>query len=61
MNWSSWAEFWDMGGYAFYVWGSYGVVAVGVALELWLAVAHRAGVLLTLRRSRDEALAGEAL
>ena len=59
MNWSSWAEFWDMGGYAFYVWGSYGVVAVGVALELWLAVAHRAGVLLTLRRSRDEALAGE--
>ena len=60
MNWSSWAEFWDMGGYALYVWGSYGVVALGVALELWLAAGRRAEVLLSLRRSRDEVLAGEA-
>ena len=31
-----------------------------LALELWLAAGRRAEVLLTLRRSRDEALAGEA-
>ena len=53
MNWSSWAEFWDMGGYAVYVWGSYGMVAAGVALELWLAAGRRAEVLLALRHSRD--------
>jgi heme exporter protein D len=60
MNWSSWAEFWDMGGYAAYVWGSYGMVAAGVALELWLAAGRRAEVLLALRHSRDEMLAGDA-
>ena len=60
MNWSSWAEFWDMGGYAVYVWGSYGMVAAGVALELWLAAGRRAEVLLALRHSRDDVLAGEA-
>ncbi|MBZ0094201.1 MAG: heme exporter protein CcmD, partial [Sulfuricella sp.] len=27
MNWNSWAEFFHMGGYAFYVWGSYAVTA----------------------------------
>ena len=31
MNWS---EFFHMGGYAFYVWGSYGVFALAVAVEI---------------------------
>jgi len=37
MNWSSWSEFFNMGGYAFYVWGSLGVVLaclVGEIVEL---------------------------
>ena len=34
MNWGSWGEFWAMGGYAFYVWGSYGVTAACLALEI---------------------------
>lgn len=59
MNWNSWAEFWDMGGYALYVWGSYGVVLAGVALELWLALRERGAVLAALRRNRDDVLAGE--
>ena len=25
MQWESWSAFWDMGGAAFFVWGSYGV------------------------------------
>ncbi len=25
MRWQSWAEFWHMGGYGLYVWGSVGV------------------------------------
>ncbi len=34
MNWSSWSEFWAMGGYGFYVWGSYGVTLAALALEI---------------------------
>ena len=43
MRWESWAEFWAMGGYAVYVWGSVGVTALLLALEVWQArSAHRA-------------------
>ncbi len=37
MNWSSASEFFHMGGYGLYVWGSYGLSFVVVALELLLA------------------------
>ncbi len=59
MSWNSWEEFWDMGGYAFFVWGSYSVVFAGVALELWLAMRRRSAVLGLLRRSREDAQAGD--
>ncbi len=61
MSWNSWEEFWDMGGYAFFVWGSYGVVVAGVALELWLAVRRRSAVLIALRSGRADAQAGDTL
>ncbi len=34
MNWGSVNEFLAMGGYGFYVWGSYGVTAVCIVLEI---------------------------
>ena len=34
MSWQGWSEFWAMGGYGVYVWGSYGVTVVLVAAEL---------------------------
>ncbi|WP_310626505.1 heme exporter protein CcmD [Limnohabitans sp.] len=34
MKWQNWAEFWAMGGYAVYVWGSVGVTALLLALEV---------------------------
>jgi heme exporter protein D len=37
MIWSSASEFWAMGGYGVYVWGSMGVSAALLALEVWLA------------------------
>ena len=37
MIWQSASEFWAMGGYGVYVWGSMGVSAVLLALEVWLA------------------------
>ena len=41
MNWRSAAEFFDMGGYGLYVWGSYGATALLMALEPWLAARRR--------------------
>jgi heme exporter protein D len=37
MIWQSASEFWAMGGYGVYVWGSMGVSAALLALEVWLA------------------------
>ncbi len=34
MNWGSAADFFAMGGYGLYVWGSYAVTAVCIAIEL---------------------------
>ena len=41
MNWDSWSDFWAMGGYAFYVWGSYGVTAAVLAAEIFALRARR--------------------
>jgi heme exporter protein D len=49
MIWDSWSDLIDMGGYAFYVWGSFGVVAVAVGAEQaalalrWRAASRAAG------------------
>lgn len=36
MNWSSWSEFFAMGGYGIYVWGSYLVTLICVMSEVLL-------------------------
>ena len=46
MSWGSAAEFFAMGGRAFYVWGSYAAAALALGLELWLLGRRRR----TLRR-----------
>lgn len=33
MNWGSTSEFFAMGGYGFYVWGSFGVTALALLIE----------------------------
>jgi len=50
MNWNSLSEFLAMGGYALYVWGSFGVTALALALEPWLIRKRRNDILRTLRR-----------
>jgi heme exporter protein D len=40
MNWESASHFWAMGGYGFFVWGSYGVTAAVIAAEL-IALSRR--------------------
>jgi len=37
MRWQSWADFWAMGGYGLYVWGSMVVTFLLMALEVFMA------------------------
>jgi heme exporter protein D len=48
MQWHSWAEFWQMGGYGFYVWGSFGITALVVIGEIWQVRAKRRSLLRNL-------------
>ena len=52
MNWGSPAEFFAMGGYALYVWGSFGVCAIALAVEPILVSKRRTEILRALRRER---------
>ena len=45
MQWTSAAEFFAMGGYGLYVWGSYGLAVVLMLLEPWLASRRRSRAL----------------
>ena len=49
MNWVGWEAFWAIGGYAPYVWGSYGVTLLAIAAEIWALAARRREVLQRLR------------
>ena len=51
VNWNGWAEFFHMGGYAFYVWGSYAVTAALIAGEILLLRSHRQKALTLVKRT----------
>ncbi|MDD2808588.1 heme exporter protein CcmD [Rhodoferax sp.] len=53
MQWLSVADFFNMGGYAFYVWGSFGITVAVVALEIWQVRAHRREILRNLFSQND--------
>jgi heme exporter protein D len=53
MNWGSVSAFVDMGGYGLYVWGSFGMCALVIAIEC-LGLAQRR------RALRSQAAAGAA-
>jgi heme exporter protein D len=48
MQWHSVSEFFAMGGYALYVWGSFGATALVMALEVWQVRARRRQILQNL-------------
>jgi heme exporter protein D len=50
MNWGSLGNFLEMGGYAWYVWGAYGVTAALVIAEVVALRARRQRALLDVRR-----------
>lgn len=52
MNWGSAGEFFAMGGYGLYVWGSFGMCAVLMIMEPILVGKRRSSILRSLRRER---------
>jgi heme exporter protein D len=54
MNWSGPSEFFAMGGYALYVWGSYAVCLALMLIEPWLVQRHRAQMLRAADQSQAE-------
>ena len=45
MKWGSLSAFIAMGGYGFYVWGSYFVTVAAIVIEIWALLArHRAAL-----------------
>jgi len=50
MTWNSAGDFFAMGGYALYVWGSFGVCALALVLEPLLVGKRHGDVLRSLRR-----------
>jgi heme exporter protein D len=53
MQWSGWNDFWSMGGYALYVWGSFSVTALLIAVEVFLLRKNRNETLKRLKRMRN--------
>jgi len=47
-----WDNFWAMGGYGSFVWGSYGVTVVALAIEVWLVSMRRRRALAEVERNR---------
>jgi len=45
MIWNNWNDFWAMGGYGLYVWGSFGVTALCMLVEIFW-----------VQRAREQAL-----
>ena len=52
MSWTSWDEFFRMGGYGLYVWGSYGVALLCMLAEPLMARHRHAAALADLRAQR---------
>ena len=50
MNWGSASEFFAMGGYGLYVWGSFGVTAAALLIETQLARKRFVDIRRLLRR-----------
>ena len=50
IHWNSFADFLHMGGYGFYVWGSFGVTALIMAVEPIMVVRNRKTTIARLKR-----------
>lgn len=58
MQWNNAAEFFAMGGYGVYVWGSFGVTALALVVEVWLIRRRRAAAIDTIHSDGQDASDG---
>lgn len=49
MIWSNWSAFWNMGGFAFYVWTSYALAVLVLSLNILAPLVRRRAVVRQLR------------
>ena len=54
MIWQSWNDFWAMGGYGLYVWGSYAVTLGLIATEVVMLVSRKRNILNELRIQKGD-------
>jgi heme exporter protein D len=53
MYWSSWSDFWAMGGHAYFVWMSYGALLVALVVESLLLHGRRRRALAAIEEERE--------
>jgi heme exporter protein D len=53
MQWASWNDFWAMGGYGLYVWGSYGAFVIAILIEIIFLKRGHKDTLARLRRMKN--------
>jgi len=53
LYWSSWAEFWAMGGHAYFVWMSYGALLAALVVESVLLRVRRRRALEAIEEERE--------
>ncbi len=53
MNWSSWSDFFHMGGNGAFVWGAFGVAAATMVIELWQLNLRRSKAMLEATSLQD--------
>jgi heme exporter protein D len=58
MQWESWSAFFNMGGYAFYVWGSFGATLLCIIWEV-MGLRKRRRDVLQLAKQRSSTLLSE--
>ena len=54
MIWASWGDFWAMGGYGLYVWGSYAVVALAMLAEVLGARQRQRKAIAQIQQNKEE-------
>ena len=54
MKWASWSDFWAMGGYGLYVWGSYAMVALVLLLEVYSVAQRQRRAMARIHEQQEE-------
>ncbi len=60
MSWNNWTDFFAMGGYGLYVWGSLGMCVAVIVAEVMLLKARRIALMQEVAREADQSGSAQA-